>query len=278
MPTTPAPPKALLDAAIRTDIGPRHRNEDAAFASDALLITADGVGGAPAGHRASTAATEAVAKSLRTRNTNAVPVGDLLNTAFSDAHAALAHHADEHPTHDGLATTLSVVLIDQHEETTRAIAAWVGDSPIWHLRPGSPDPMRRLGGDPTGPDGRLSSWLSNTTWHAPRLASVTLETGDWLLVASDGIHALTDDQILDLVDQAAGHRDPVRLAADLVAAVGRAGAVDNVTVAAGTVCHRGQAVSTPTAPCLPELPDTPNNRAPMVTTRTRRIRGWGQCK
>lgn len=278
MPTSPAQPKALLNAAIRTDIGPRHRNEDAALASDALLITADGVGGAPAGHRASIAATEAAAKILRTCNTNTVPVGDLLNTAFSDAHAALVHHADEHPNHDGLATTMSVVVLDQHQESTRAIAAWVGDSPIWHVRPGTPIPMRRLGGDPTGPDGRLSSWLSNTTWHVPRLASVTVEPGDWLLVASDGIHALTDDQILNLVEQAAQHGDPVRLATDLLTAADQAGTTDNVTVAVGTVCHRSQTVSSPTAPCLPELPDAPDAPDAMVTSRTRRTRGWGRHK
>lgn len=284
MSNTPQVRLTRLDAAIRTDIGPRDRNEDSAVASESFLLVADGVGGAPAGHHAAATVTEAVARMLRTRDQASPmgdklavsPIGDVLTMAFQDAHISLAGHVGKNPCHDGLATTLSAAVIDHAHQANRVIAAWVGDSPIWHVRPHSSTPIRRLGGDPTGPEGRLSTWLSNTTHHLPRLASAIVEPGDWIVVASDGVQVISEDQIVALIREYEADCDPAQVASALIEAVVSESSIDNATVAMGRVVHPGERVQSPTAPCAIDREWEDQSEGPAARNRPewKDLRWW----
>ena len=241
-----AAPKTGFDAATRSDRGPRDTNEDASLATSWYLVVADGVSGAPAGEHASRLAVAATTSVLEAAEANrSALVGDLLLAVFDRARTALIDHVDEHPSHDGLATTLSVAVVEPGPDGALVSIAWVGDSPVWCVRQGTDGAtIDQVGGDPASVDGSLSSWISNSSSRSPRIGSTVIDTGDTVVVASDGIEALTPAAVAAIVSSAT---DPVDAAAQLVTEALGIGATDNVTVSVGTVWD-DRPLLTPTAP------------------------------
>ena len=116
--------------AARSDVGlVRSGNEDSGYASDTLLIVADGMGGHVAGEMASATVTAIIA---------GLPIADSedvltqLADAVDEAQLEMRHIIAERPDFQGMGTTVTAVCW----QGDRASIAHVGDSRAYMLREG----------------------------------------------------------------------------------------------------------------------------------------------
>ncbi len=223
--------------AALSDVGlVRDGNEDAGFAAGHLQLVADGVGGAAAGEVAS-ATTAYVVSALVAAGPTDDLVG-LLTSAVTAAHEQLRLGVERDPSRRGMATTLTAVVTDG----SRCVVAHVGDSRGYLLRAGV---LSRLTVDHTYvqalvDDGQLAPEdvaehpyrsvvvRSVEADHPPQpdVTAVDLVPGDRVLLCSDGLSDLVeDDAIADLL--ATPDRDEA--VAALVRAALDEGGRDNVT-------------------------------------------------
>lgn len=254
--SSPPPGPLRLRFAAVSDVG-RHRkdNQDSGFASERLLVVADGVGGQAFGDVASATAVHLVRRLDRPEVT---PSGDSTSQGTADGEESLSALAGAvHRIHDRLAelveadselegtsTTLTAALFDG----SGLAFAHIGDSRAYLLR--GPD-LRRLTHDHTFvqsliDEGRISEEESRVHPHRniilravdgvhdadPDLFHVPLQPGDRVMLCSDGCSgALGDDDIARLL----GDGSVDFAAVELVRASLDAGSTDNVTVVAAEV-------------------------------------------
>ncbi|HMA22090.1 MAG TPA: protein phosphatase 2C domain-containing protein, partial [Gemmatimonadaceae bacterium] len=155
----PALPEGIIEIAGRTDVGlVREHNEDSflignlaigdaysendagvlhAEAQPALLMVADGVGGAASGEIASSLATQVVYDKLRERAANgalkgAIVIADSLQQAVFAANQAIHEHSKANRTHHGMGTTATIGLV----VSGMIYFAQVGDSRAYIIRGG----------------------------------------------------------------------------------------------------------------------------------------------
>ncbi len=116
-----------------TRIGGRKENQDTAAFRDTpeglLLIVCDGMGGGPAGKRASLLAAHVISEYVA-RNARRADAGSLLSDALQLAHKVLQYDARINPQNHGMGTTAAIMLINDDCATM----AHVGDSRIYHIR------------------------------------------------------------------------------------------------------------------------------------------------
>jgi PPM family protein phosphatase len=267
---------ARVDAAGATDIGrSRQKNEDQYLvaglrrvveieetsipiedglgftrgASGLLLLVADGVGGGKGGEEASSRTLDTIARyvagsslffsNLGKESQRALLQDLTLSVQWS--HAAVRNQASGRTSLQGMATTLTMVLV----LWPRAYVVQVGDSRCYHLRPPTLTQVTRdqtiaqelidKGLLPAAAAERspLSHVLSQAVGNKeseiwPEISSLDLEAGDTLLLCTDGLTKhLADAQIAELMAKA----DSAREACDsLIDAALRGGGSDNVTV------------------------------------------------
>lgn len=206
-----------------THVGGRDRNEDAVLAGDRMVAVADGIGGMPAGQRASRSALEALRAAFETDPT--------LHGLVAGVRAANSAVVDGGTTLTAVARTVDDGVVLAH----------VGDSRAYRWRRGQ---LSRLTEDHTvvaelvaagdlapaeaaGHEQRFV--LTRAVGVGPHVqvdfGTVDLRPGDRLLLCTDGLHRALDEADI------AGHLgdDPQRSADALVAAALRAGTTDNVT-------------------------------------------------
>ncbi|WP_322488286.1 protein phosphatase 2C domain-containing protein [Chloroflexus sp.] len=262
------PPPLQAQIAVRSHIGQvRTVNEDTVYAGafsrgdeplGALLLVADGMGGAAAGEIASQIATETVKISLQQALNKALPDHDddwlaLLQAAAQAAHEQVAAVARADQQRAGMGTTLTVALAVGR----RAYLAHVGDSRAYLITPGSadePPAWQQLTTDHTivarlVDIGQLSPAAART--HPQRhilyrslgadqpLAADTraqpLAPGDILLLCSDGLYNhVSDDELARL----AVSQPPDRAAAALIELANQRGGHDNISVAIARFSNR----------------------------------------
>jgi PPM family protein phosphatase len=245
-----------VDVGATSDTGQlRAGNEDAFLVDDRLELyaVADGMGGHNAGEVASATAIEA----LRA----AVASGVALDAAIVRANAAVFEKAETDRALSGMGTTLTAVAIVG--ESTLLIGH-VGDSRAYRIRDGA---LEQLTLDHSlveelVREGRLSpeeakvhprrSVITRTIGVEPDvevdLYTVDARTGDRVIVCSDGLTTMLDDEVVQRIAQL--DTDP-RLAADhLVDAANEAGGDDNITVVVIDVLE-----APPPAPPDPEALD-----------------------
>lgn len=230
--------------AARSDVGlVRQRNEDSGYASDSLLIVADGMGGHVAGEMASATVTAIVA---------GLPIADSedvltqLADAVDEAQLEMRHIIAEQPDFQGMGTTLTVVCW----QGDRASIAHVGDSRAYMLRNGE---LLRLTKDHTYVQtlvdtGQITEEQASTHRRRnlliraidgintvePDLSIREVHAGDRILLCSDGLSGvLTDTRIRELLTTS----DPPGAVTALVEAALEGGAPDNVTVVVADVAH-----------------------------------------
>jgi PPM family protein phosphatase len=227
-----------LEAAARTETGPmRRHNEDAVFAGPRLVAVADGVGGAAAGEVASRLAIDAVAHLAGRRL--AGPLEAALADAVAEANDTIGFVAACRPLTAGMSTTLTTVALG--DDGGYALAS-VGDSRAYLLRDGA---LIRLTRDDSfvqerSDRGELTpaqarshpqrSLVLDTLDGRPRADRPTrlqARAGDRLLLCSDGLSDMVDDEAI-----AGALCEPSReaCAERLVALALAAGGRDNVTV------------------------------------------------
>lgn len=230
-----------------SDVGRvRKNNQDSGYAGPFLLAVCDGVGGAARGDIAS-----ATAIGQLRRLDVAVPDDDEshhahdpeallgeVSGALLRAHDRIADLVDEDPALMGTSTCATLARFDG----TRIALGHVGDSRAYLLRGGQ---LRQLTRDHTFvqsliDEGRITEAearvhphrnvilraLDGQTELEPDLFMVDLEVGDRLLLCSDGVCGVLDD---DRLAALLGDGTPDFAAVELVRASLDAGSTDNVT-------------------------------------------------
>lgn len=219
-----------------TDIGRvRTHNEDSVLAQPPLFVVADGLGGHEAGEVASSIAVQTVRDhSPKRADANA------LARAVKAANREVIRAAREGIGRAGMGTTLTAALVDGR----RIAIAHVGDSRAYlmqgpHLMQLTDDHsmvaemIRR--GELTEAESRVHPNRSIITRALGTDANMTADAfevlaqpGDRLLICSDGLTGMLEDQRIG--DLLTAYRDPEVTAKALVAAANDAGGGDNITV------------------------------------------------
>jgi protein phosphatase len=239
-----------------TDVGRKRKgNEDALSVSpeQGLFVVADGMGGHAAGEVASKIAVEEIKGFVILTAGNEEITwpfgldesisydGNRLKTAIRHANRKVLEATRESAELEGMATTVAAVLVDGDV----ANIAHVGDSRVYRWRDGE---MTLLTSDhswvneqiQTGvisPEQARSHPLRNVVTRAlggrsdllVDVRAVTVQDGDVLLLCSDGLTTMIeDDDIAALLDSADG--DIARAARELVDKANERGGEDNITV------------------------------------------------
>ncbi len=120
-----------LECGSRTDVGlRREENEDSVLAASPVFIVADGMGGLEAGHRASAAV---IAEFQTCIGGPGVVAADVV-TAVERAHTAVRVVSDS--TQRGAGSTLTGLVLIDHEDTPHWLIVNVGDSRVYRLHAG----------------------------------------------------------------------------------------------------------------------------------------------
>ena len=240
-----APSKLSYDVASALAQGQRDNQEDAVIADFPLggdlgfAVLADGMGGHAAGDIASKIVVTEVFSELKRRSGDAedfeANMPAILTEAVTAANACVRRHTDEHPSAQGMGATLvAPVLMDN-----RLYWISVGDSPLFLYRDGKLTQLNEdhsLAGQinllverglmeletaENHPDRHcLTSVLIGD--QIPRIDCPTdpveLREGDIVLVASDGLQFLDNEEIQGLLEEKA-HLSSAEIAQCLIRAL-----------------------------------------------------------
>ena len=215
---------------------------DAPLGSDALLAVADGMGGPPAGDVASAMAIERLLSRLQDADKQQVLddgqraglLGEAMHALNRDVFQAAAK-----PETRGMGTTLTVAMV----AASSLVIGHVGDSRVYLLRGGqlhqpsadhnwASEQMRR---GKLAPDAARThpgrNLLTRAIGTSPQVEVDVLvlkvQTGDTVLLCSDGLHGLVADEEISRVLQ---EQTPQQAAKTLVDKANQQGGSDNVTV------------------------------------------------
>ena len=227
---------ALTSFGSRTDIGClRDHNEDSLVVTPPLFAVADGMGGHAAGEVASEIAVRVLSELAPEH-----PDGEALGRAIEEANRAVIQAAHEGRGRQGMGTTMTAAML----EGERLVIAQVGDSRAYLLHQGKLQQLTRdhslmadmiEAGQLTPEEARthpqrsvITRALGSDVHLHPDIYEINVETGDRLLVCSDGLSGMVfDDQIENTLRRV---QDPQRCASQLVNEAIAAGGHDNVTV------------------------------------------------
>lgn len=242
--------------AARTHTGLRRpTNEDSYCARPdlGLFVVADGMGGHVAGEVASRLAVESIQQALAdlTADGGAACTGaprgqpsaadaSPLEPAFRLANRRIAEAIDRQGHLRGMATTASAVLLGPHG----AMVAHIGDSRVYWLHAGR---FVRVTHDHSWVEEQVRAgmldeaaashhpWrnvvtraLSGADERAPDLFALPVAPGDRLLLCSDGLTAVVDDERIEAIVAGPGDLDDI--CERLVAEANASGGPDNITV------------------------------------------------
>lgn len=228
--------KANSTFGSRTDVGcVRDHNEDSLVVAPPLYVVCDGMGGHAAGEVASEIAVDVVA-ARAPEHADAAALGQ----AVEEANLAVIKAAREGVGRAGMGCTCTAAILEKE----RLVLAQVGDSRAYLLHHGKLQQLTRdhslvadlvEAGQITEAEARvhpqrsvITRALGSDPRTQPDLFEINVETGDRLLLCSDGLSTmLEDDQIEKTL---ADVSDPQRCAAQLVNEANGLGGYDNVTV------------------------------------------------
>ena len=227
---------ALTSFGSRTDIGClRDHNEDSLVVTPPLFAVADGMGGHAAGEVASEIAVRVLSELAPEH-----PDVEALGRAIEEANRAVIQAAREGRGRQGMGTTMTAAML----EGERLVIAQVGDSRAYLLHQGKLQQLTRdhslmadmiEAGQLTPEEARthpqrsvITRALGSDAHLHPDIYEINVETGDRLLICSDGLSGMIfDDQIENTLRRV---QDPQRCASQLVNEAIAAGGHDNVTV------------------------------------------------
>ena len=227
---------ALTSFGSRTDIGClRDHNEDSLVVTPPLFAVADGMGGHAAGEVASEIAVRVLSELAPEH-----PDVEALGRAIEEANRAVIQAAREGRGRQGMGTTMTAAML----EGERLVIAQVGDSRAYLLHQGKLQQLTRdhslmadmiEAGQLTPEEARthpqrsvITRALGSDAHLPPDIYEINVETGDRLLICSDGLSGMIfDDQIENTLRRV---QDPQRCASQLVNEAIAAGGHDNVTV------------------------------------------------
>ena len=231
---------ALTDTGLR-----RPANQDSGYASNRLLVMADGMGGAAAGDIASAEATHIIRQLDRDLDVDAMAA---LQQAVGAANARLGQLIAADPAVEGMGTTVEAMLWDG----SKIAYAHLGDSRSYRLRDGV---LEQISTDHTFvqslvDEGKISRDEARVHPHRSLLLRALLGRDDneadynWLqpmlgdryLLCSDGLSDMVGDNVIEMALSA----ETIDLAAtELVRLALEAGGYDNVTVVIAEFVEKG---------------------------------------
>ena len=224
----------------RTDIGcVREQNEDSLVVSPPLFVVADGMGGHAAGEVASEIAVRTLSE-LAPDHADTEALSKAVSQANRNINAPLSGRGRE-----GMGTTCTAAILDG----THLAIAQVGDSRAYLLHNGRLTQITRdhslvanmvEAGQLTVEEARvhpnrsvITRALGNDPTTTPDLYEIDVEEGDRLLLCTDGLSSmLEDDEIQAVMNRIP---DPQQCASMLVSGALVAGGLDNVTVVIANV-------------------------------------------
>ena len=207
------------------EIGARAKQEDALFPSlgelpqeQQVVVVCDGIGGHDYGEIASSVVSRAVGAWVRDYVSDDSPMTyEKALEAVAFAQEQLNAASREHPSDKPMGTTLAMLVIGRNG----IVAAHIGDSRIYHVRPSSGTILYRsrdhslvndlfMKGVLSRRETELSTKRSILTRamlpspqpaQTPDVAMITnVEPGDYFLVCSDGVCGeITDEQLLEVL-------------------------------------------------------------------------------
>jgi len=216
----------------------RSHNEDSCYADGRLFIVADGVGGHQAGEVASRTTVAMVSSALQ----KVVPseVEEKVRETVRGANRKLLDLAQQDQGLSGMATTLALVLLLDH----LAYVASAGDSRVYLLRDTRLQQITRdhsvvaemqREGQLTEEEARIHPYrsvITNVIGAEEEIYidffQIQLRKGDQLLLCTDGLNSMLQDQEIEALMNAAG--GPQKICRRLVEAANKAGGHDNTTV------------------------------------------------
>lgn len=220
----------------------RTTNEDAYAVVPHLgfCAVADGVGGNAAGEVASRMAIDVVVSALEAAAARESLCAPVLLHALQEANTAVRAEGERNQARAGMGTTFTGLLVLNQ----RAFIVHVGDSRAYLLRQGRLHPLTNdhtlvntyvQAGVMTREDA-AKSHIRNLIVRAVGLddtmnaeaRSLSIQSGDTFLLASDGLHGVVDDA--DIEATLTRERDLTRAATRLVEHANDAGGPDNITV------------------------------------------------
>ena len=227
-----------LSYVAHSDIGLiRKNNQDSGYASPHLLVVADGMGGAAAGDLASAVAIDTIRKI--DSPTAGEDMLEVLAFAIHQANDKIAELVESDLSLEGMGTTVTGAVFDG----TNLGLAHIGDSRAYLLRDGH---LERLTHDHTWvqslvDDGKISETeaamhphrslllkvLNGQPTNDPDLTTVPVMPSDRLMLCSDGVCGLLDDDVIEAALQLPDLNDA---AERLIAESLHEGGVDNITV------------------------------------------------
>jgi protein phosphatase len=244
----------VIRASGLSDVGPVRKNNEDSFVSDEalrLLVVADGMGGHSAGEVASSLAVETILSFVRRSDededfswpygvdSSLSFCGNRLRTAIHLANRRVFRAAEKHDEYTGMGTTVVGALVSG----SRLAVGHAGDSRMYLFSGGY---LTRLTADDTWeatvPPGResdtprpphsmrhvLTNVLGARDHVDVHMAEYDLRGGELLLLCSDGLHGVVDDQAIS--DILARSVAPEEIAPQLVQLALANGGRDNVTV------------------------------------------------
>jgi serine/threonine protein phosphatase PrpC len=231
---------SMLEACALTDKGcVRANNEDYALIDPeaGLYILADGMGGAKAGERAARLAVETVSERILAA---ADRDSQALLAAVEEANRRVLEAARADRTLEGMGTTLVAAL----EAGDELCIASVGDSRAYLLdqnafRAVTEDQSwvnevgRPLGLDEEALRTHPMRHVLTMAIGAPleiNYRTVRLQPGDMLLICSDGLHGVVEQECIEAILRNGEPGEPLeRKCRELIAAACQAGGPDNIT-------------------------------------------------
>ena len=233
-----------LWAGARSDVGPRRSdNQDSGYAGDRMLLVADGVGGAPAGHLASALTVRSLAAALEALDR---PDAAQVRDEVIRTNAVLARTARENPGVRGMATTLTGLVI----AGDIGYLIHVGDSRAYRYRDGVLEQMTvdqswvqmLMDEGMLTPEEAAIHPMRNTLIHslsgalrdpeAVRVTPIELQLGDRWLLASDGLTSYLPLEIIaSQVSSIADTQDLAEVLVDLC----WPRSLDNISVVIGDI-------------------------------------------
>ncbi len=238
---------ALTEFGSRTDIGcVRDHNEDGLVVAPPLFAVADGMGGHAAGEVASEIATTVLANQAPK-----TPDAEALGRAVEAANLEIIAAANDGRGRAGMGTTCTAAIL----EGERLVIAQVGDSRAYLLHQGKLQQLTRdhslvammvEAGQLTPEEARvhprrsvITRALGTDPSVQPDLYEIDVQTGDRLLLCSDGLSGMVPDADIESIMNRTA--DPQRCASQLVNEAIAAGGNDNITVVVADVSGQREA-------------------------------------
>jgi serine/threonine protein phosphatase PrpC len=232
-----------VSVAALSDVGCVRKNNEDAFGYDSirnLFIVCDGVGGMNSGEVASDLAVSTVLNVFAASEAEDASLALRLNQAILAANLAVRQAAG-HREHKGMSTTLVAAAIDQQ----KLLVGNVGDSRVYIIQNGQCrqltvdhsylNELIRRGAisvedagkvDLRGMESMITRAIGAAPLVEPDFFSVTLNAGDMVLLASDGLSRyITQNDMVQGVS-----RDNLQLSCErLIATAKDRGGADNIT-------------------------------------------------